>query len=189
MDKLIIRITKLILLLLLVIVVCLVLYHEIWFLEYYHWPPVSFVKVELERTKLINEIESYQNIDEFKGFLSRSSLLWEVSKDKKPSPKGRPPFNISEITIKNYSHLSVSGELNVVFFNNRLMGTLFYPSDVEKYIKAIEKYGIKFDNHQKAKLPPYTRVRLAIDYKERKYVDWSDIRLDKEVGLWIKRYS
>lgn len=154
-----------------------------------NYTSVSFVKVELERTKLLNSIESYQSIDEFKVFLSRSSFKWEESKDQ-PSPKGRPPFNMHTITIKNYSHLGFSGELNVGFFNNRLMGTLFYPVDVEKYIAALTKMeGIKFDGDQEARLPPHTRIRVATDYQGHKYIDWSDIRLDKEVELWIKRYS
>jgi hypothetical protein len=154
-----------------------------------NYASVSFVKVESERTKLISGIESYQNIAEFKSFLSRSSFKWKESEDNQPSPKGRPPFNMSTIMIKNFSHLEFSGELIVSFFNNRLISTTFYPSHVEKYIKALGKTGIKFGSNQEVKMPPHTRVRFATDHKGRKYIDWSDIRLDKEVELWIKRYS
>ena len=154
-----------------------------------NYASVSFVKVESERTKLIDGIESYQSIDEFKGFLSRSSFQWEESKDD-PSPKGRPPFNMHTITIKNYLHLGFSGEMNVGFFNDRLISATFYPSDSEKYVQAIAKAtGIKFDSTQEATLPSHTSVRLGTDYKGREYVDWSDLRLDKEVQLWIERYS
>jgi hypothetical protein len=173
----------------LALIIGVVFYHELWFLEYYHMPPISFIKVESERTRLINGIECYQSIDEFKSFLSRSSLQWEESKDTQPSPKSRPPFNMFTITIKNYSHLGFSGELNIGFFNNRLINTTFYPTVVEKYIEALGKEGIKLDNKEEAKLLPYTRVRVATDYKGRRYIKWSDIRLDKEVELWIKRYS
>jgi hypothetical protein len=79
---------------------------------------VSFLKVESERTRLIEAIESYQSINEFKGFLSRSSFQWEESEDQ-PSPKGRPPFNMHTITIQNFLDLGFSGELDVAFFNNR----------------------------------------------------------------------
>ena len=150
----------------------------------------SFVKVESERTKLIDGIESYQSMDEFKGFLSRSSFQWKLGEDSRPSAKARPPFNISTITIKNYSHLGFPGELSIGFFNNRLMGTTFYPTDIDKYIEALAKAdGIKFDNNQEARLPTHTLVRIATDYKGQKYVRWSDVRLDKEVELWIKKYS
>jgi hypothetical protein len=43
---------------------------------------ISFLKVESERTKLIDAIESYQSIHEFKGLLNRSSFQWEESEDK-----------------------------------------------------------------------------------------------------------
>lgn len=154
-----------------------------------NYASVSFMKVESEHTKLINGIESYQSIEEFRKFLDRSTLIWKVSQDSKPSPKGRPPFNISTITIKNYLHLGFSGDLEISFFNNRLAATTFYPSDVGKYIVALATEGIKFDTNHEAKLSPHTRVRSAVNYKGQKYVDWSDIRLDKEVELWIKRYS
>jgi hypothetical protein len=155
-----------------------------------NYDSVSFVKVESERTKLIAGIESYQDISEFKSFLKRNSYQWEFNEDSRPSPKGRPPFNMSTVTIKNFTHDNFSGELTVGFFNNRLISTTFYPSNIEPYIKALENAeGLKFDSGEEVKLPPHTRVRFATDHKGRKYVEWSDVRLDKEIELWIKRYS
>jgi hypothetical protein len=151
--------------------------------------PVSFLKVETERTKLINGIESYQSVDEFRNSLSRGSFQWEESEDK-PSPKGRPPYNIHVITIKSFSHLGLTGELVVTFFNNRLMATTFYPLDAVKYVAAVEKKVVlRLSENKKAKLLPHTCVRVAEDYNNRVYVDWSDIRLDQEHELWIKKYS
>lgn len=150
---------------------------------------VSFVKVESERTKLIDGIESYQGIQEVKGFLAQNSIRWNESEDK-PSPKGRPPYNVHVITLNNYAHLGVSGELVITFFNNRLAATTFYPLDVEKYVAAVtNKELVQLKLNKEVTLPPYTRLRFAIDYKKRTYVDWSDSRLDKEMELWIKRYS
>ena len=154
-----------------------------------NYASVSFVEIESEHTRLIDAIDSYQSINEFKSVLNRSSFQWEESKDQ-PSPKGRPPFNMHTITIKDYVDLGFSGELDVAFFNNRLISTRFYPSDAEKYIDAISKVaGIRFDSSQEAKLPRHTSVRFSVDYRGRKYIEWSDVRLDKEVELWIKRYS
>lgn len=149
---------------------------------------VSFLKVETERTKLINGIESYQNVDEFKTSLSRDSVQWEESEDK-PSPKGRPPYNVHVITLKNFCHLGFTGELVVTFFNNRLMATTFYPLDAAKYVVAVEKKEVLQLSGKEAKLPPHTRVRVDVDYKNRAFVDWADIRLDQEHELWIRKYS
>jgi len=154
-----------------------------------NYASVSFVKVEAERTKLINGIESYQSVEEFKTFLARGSFQWEESEDK-PSPKGRPPYNVHVITLKNFSNLGFTGKLVVTFFNNRLMATTFHPLDAVKYVAAVEKKeGVQLSGNKEAKLPPHTRVRVAVDYKNRTYVDWSDIRLDQEMELWIKKYS
>ena len=150
---------------------------------------VSFVKVESERTKLICGIESYQSIDDFKLFLSKSKIQWEESKGQS-SIKGRPPFDMYTIIVKNYSHLDSMGELNIGFFNNRLIGTTFYPNQMEAYLHALEKYeGIKFDHRSQINIPAYTCIVIATDYKGQKYIRWSDTRLDKEVELWIKKYS
>jgi len=150
---------------------------------------VSFVKVESVHTKLINGIESYQSVDQFKDFLSHNSYQWDESKSQ-PATGRRPPYNTNTIIIKNYSYLGFYGELDVGFFNNRLIRTTFIPIDYEKCMEAIVKIeGLKFDSNQSAKLPPHTNVRFAVDYKGRKYISWSDDRLDREVKIWIMRYS
>ncbi len=48
-----------------------------------NYASVSFDKVESERAKLINGIESYQSIDEFKGYLNHSSL--PMGRKQKPA--------------------------------------------------------------------------------------------------------
>lgn len=150
----------------------------------------SFIKIETEHTKLIDGIESYQNIANFKAFLKQSSLQWEITGDKKSPSDNRPPFHIYEITIKNYSHYSFLGELQVSFFNDRLVDTTFYPLEFDRYKNALEKEeGIQFDDKQKVKIPPFTEVYIASDHKKNKYVRWEDTRLANEFNLWIKRYS
>ncbi len=149
----------------------------------------TFLKVEKERTELINGIESYQSIDEFKSFLYRSSFQWE-SRTGQPSPKGRPPFNIYTITIKDYSHIGFIGELKIVFFNDRLCETTFYPSEIEKYVVTLRKSeGIIFDKNGQADISPHTHVSYATDYRNLKYIRWTDKRLDKEISLWLRIYG
>jgi len=184
------KIIKIILISITVLVFVVGLYHEFWFLEYFHWPPISFVKVETDRAVLIDGIESYQGVEEFKTSLNHTAFTREVSNENKLSPGDRrPPYNMYSIRIINCSCLDIPGELYVRFFNNRLIATTFYPSNVKGFISALENDGLKFDANREAKVPPYTQVRVATDYKGQEYVDWSDIRLDKELDLWIERYS
>ncbi len=149
---------------------------------------VSFEKVEAERAKLINGIESYQNIDDFKRALSNSALQWELIEDNRALRKGIPPSNIYVIAIKKYNHLNAIGELRVIFFNGRLVSTAFYPGDINNYIGLLEKTGIRFAADDSV-ISQHTRIRLAEDYRGLRYVIWQDMRLDKEMKLWLERYS
>lgn len=156
-----------------------------------YFSSTSFVDVAAERAKLINGLESYLSIDETK----RRLPSWEVIEQSGLKPQDtRPPFNIYKVAVKNYSHLGISGELHVQFFNNRLLSTWFYPDAFDKYIQLLkDKEGVTFqesrDGSKEAAIPPYTRVWLYRDFKDRQYVGWEDTRLAREFNLWIKRYS
>jgi hypothetical protein len=156
-----------------------------------YFSSISFVEVATERTKLINGVESYVSIDQAKSELP----AWEVLEQSSLKPKDRrPPFNIYKVSVKNYSHLGISGELHMEFFNNRLLSTWFYPEDFDKYMALLkEKEGLTFQESQhgsrEARMAPHTRVWTQKDYKERQYVGWEDTRLGDELNLWIKRYS
>jgi hypothetical protein len=154
---------------------------------------ISFVDVAPERTKLISGIDSYQSIEEAKNKFP----VWQVIEQSSLSPKDkRPPFNIYKVSIKNYSHLGISGELQVEFFNNRLMETRFLPDQFEKYVELlVQKEHLKFVVNriglQETTISPHTRVWIYANQVEPnyKYVGWVDIRLERELYLWIKRYA
>ncbi len=149
------------------------------------------MKVETESAKLINGINSYQSIENYKAFINDGSQDWEDSGGTKLDPGDkRPPFDMHEITIKNYSHLGYGGELHISFFNNRLMDTRFYPQDFDRYVESLKKVdGIKFDINKEANILPFTDIWIATDHKQREYVGWKDTRLEKEMKIWISRYS
>lgn len=156
-----------------------------------HFSAISFVDVATERTRLINGLESYWTIEEAKTKLPS----WEVIEQSSLKPQDRrPPFNIYRVSIKNYVHLGVSGELQVKFFNNRLLSTWFYPETFDRYVLLLkDKEGLTFqegqDGSRDAMIVPHTHVWVYKDYKEQLYIGWEDIRLARELGLWIKRYS
>lgn len=156
-----------------------------------YFSSTSFVDVASEHVKLINGLESYLSINETK----RRLPSWDVIEQSglKPQDK-RPPFNIYKVAVKNYSHLGISGELHVQFFNNRLLSTWFYPDALDKYMQLLkDKEGLTFqksrDGLKEAAIPPYTRIWVQSDFKGQQYVGWEDTRLAREFNLWIKRYS
>lgn len=166
-----------------------VLYHELVFLEYYRLPPVSFVKNEQERTSLFDGIYSYQSVEEFKSTPRYRSHSWTESDNGSNSPRGRPPYRFHTLTAEIYVQRGNVGLLQVVFFNNRLIATSFYPSDVSSFVDSLRREGLNLDPGQKTLIGSYTRLRFVNEPKGHHYFDWSDIRLDSEVVLWVKRYS
>lgn len=156
-----------------------------------HFSSISFIDVAAQRTKLINGIESYQSIEEAR----RLFPVWEVVEQSSLGPEdNRPPFNIYKVSIKKYSHLGILGELHLLFFNNRLMETWFYPGSFDKYVNLLEKkerLELQEELHglRGAIISPYTHMWIYKDYKDSNYVAWEDTRLQREQRIWIKRYS
>jgi hypothetical protein len=175
-----------------------ILYNFLVLEEYYKYPHVSFTDVAKDRTKLINGIESYQNITELISYFKNDTTNWTFIEDSNSDKNNsKPPFNIYIIEINNYSHLGYTGTLKLEFFNNRLMSTWYYPKEKEfdKYVETLEKnekINIEYDtfsNHTIVNILPYTHIWLMTDDKGKKYIGWEDIRLGKENNLWIERYS
>jgi hypothetical protein len=152
---------------------------------------VTFVDVAQDRARLIDWIESYASVDEFVQQLKARSLPFEIDRPKSSGTTAyRPPYEITMITIPSFSHLGFSGDLIVAFFNNRLVGADFYPSDMNGYRKRLSsEIGTSLNADSEATPHPNTRIWKATDYKGRDYIGWEDVRLAEEMRLWIKRYS
>jgi len=157
--------------------------------EYYR--PTSFTDVAAERAALFDGIQSYQSVQEFKTSFA-GSQYGLTEKEEKPSARtgGRPPHDIDKITVKGYDFHGFTGDLEAIFFNDRLMSTIFRPSDLSRFIESLSMtQGLAFDSEKRALVPPYTLVRRGYDYKGRGYVIWTDTRLQKESRLWVMKYS
>lgn len=162
----------------------------IWHFEYYHLPPISFVSTNADHAILIDQIESYQTVNEFTTRLEQRSMAWNLAEDS-PGPRDhRPPFHIVVLEVPEYSHLGVRGRLKVSFLNDRLYATWFYPSDIEGYVRQLEsQQGLNLGGRRDTTIRSHVRVWIWEDYNGETYVGWKDIRLGKEVSLWISRYS
>jgi hypothetical protein len=140
-----------------------------------------FLFKPVKGTKLIDGIKSYQSIEEFKR-----TLILKGYREEEFS--GENFEHIFLITVPEYADLNHSGELVSSFYNNRLLETRFYPDEIDEYIKILAKnQGIEFVSSEtggiEAHVEPYTRIWIAVDYEERKYVGWSDTRLDRQLAV------
>lgn len=150
----------------------------------------SFVEVEQERTALIAGLTSYQTISDVRSALGPLTEKWEILEDSgKGAKSSRPPFEIFTAVVHGYTHEGFRGSLRLMFFNNRLMSTWFYPDDPASYRKALSVAVPALKERESINVAPFTLISIATDHQGKQYFAWEDSRLQKEVSIWIKRYS
>lgn len=150
---------------------------------------------------LIDGIASYQSLDDFKAGWGAAYAL-EVSQDEEAfDDDRRPPFKFAGVLVRDFEHLGHKGELGIVFFNDRLAKTIFYPANLDEYLATLSSeigsdvivldpenvHGI----YSEPKLiRPHVRVFAGTYAPENQdYIAWEDERLADEITLWISRYS
>jgi hypothetical protein len=115
---------------------------------------------------------------------------WVVLEDSgKGAKSSRPPFEIFTAEVHGYMHDGFKGDLRLMFFNNRLMSTWFYPDDPASYRRAVSTAVPALKDHESTKVLPFTVISIAKDYRGKQYFRWEDSRLQKEMSVWINRYS
>ena len=67
--------------------------------------------------------------------------------------------------------------------------TVFYPAELSEYLTALKRNGFAFDSEGECFREPFTKVWTAIDYYERPYVAWTDIRFREQQARWLCRYA
>ncbi len=148
----------------------------------------AYTKVRADRSPLIDGFFSYASQAEVEAQLKRAGLLYSVGKANGLAPNDpRPTYEVVEIKVQAFTHLNQSGELNLSFFNNRLSDTRFFPVDPEAYLAALRNSGLQV-TEQRA-VSGSTAVWTYQAYDGRRYVGWTDSRLDEEHAKWIARYS
>ncbi len=142
-------------------------------------------------TPLIGGILSNLSVSEFKAFIEPHYSWEDISSSGKSDFGGwRPPLDVTNLLIRDYSHLGFKGRLVVNFFNDRLDAGIFFPKDFDGYLDALSSMiGKKIISDEEVYLPPHTRVWRAIAYPDNKYVGWEDKRLADELSEWVSKYS
>jgi hypothetical protein len=160
----------------------------------------SFTKVESETSQLINGLKSYSSVSEVINNFFTDSDTTILFNSRLPDGDRRPPYNIIIISISNYDHLNENGELELYFFNDRLMSTTFYPDSITYYVEELKKNNVDFNvdlieedllkNTLKVNISSYTEISLGKNYQKNKYyVCWVDVRLVQEEIRWISKYA
>lgn len=158
-----------------------------WWFGYFY--SIDFQDTVSDTALFIGNIQSYQPVLPFLAQLRAQSLSFKIESPTLTQEKSsRPPFDITTVTVGQFSHLGYAGELIVDFFNDRLVGLRFYPSNIIGYRQALARNGVDLSSQGNYR-SGNTRVWYGTDYTGRQYIGWEDVRLAKELEAWIKRYS
>ena len=141
---------------------------------------------------LIDNISSYQSLDALKASLGSVYPL-DTLPDERSSFSGdkfRPPFQVKNLLVRDFLHLGQRGNLLVIFFNNRLAKTLFFPSNHDEYLATLSsKIGTDVISSKGILIRPHVRIWAATDHQGKSYIGWEDERLADEMNRWIKKFA
>ncbi|HVP64683.1 MAG TPA: hypothetical protein VMT82_07295 [candidate division Zixibacteria bacterium] len=143
-------------------------------------------KDEIPPTPLGCGLESVMSQAKVERKLNVKSSEWEVVEDRRPlSTDTRPMFHILTISHKGATCGGDRGELQLTFFNDRLMYMQFYADDFDAARNAAGLNPHTGDTH----IPPNTRAWAGRSEDRRQYLGWMDLLLKREYDDWINTYE
>jgi hypothetical protein len=115
---------------------------------------------------------------------------WRVVHEDAPSETDRrPPFTEVDVEVADFQVLGSRGLLQLQFFNNRLAGVTFSPSDPERVFAELSRMpGVRQVSDSQLHLAPATEIRL-VTFQARTRLIVSDACLTQEADDWIRRYA
>jgi hypothetical protein len=148
-------------------------------------------KNELKPTKLMPPLMSGYSPQKVQRELNLKIGDWNVLEDRRPLVSDqRPEFRMLTVSRQGFAKFGVVGEVVMTFYNDRLMTTLFYPTDLEALRAGLaHEAGISFSAQGDARIEPSTRVWIGKARDGRSYVGWIDLELQRQQDEWIDKYE
>jgi hypothetical protein len=143
-------------------------------------------KDEIPPTPLGCGLESLMPQAKVERKLNVKSPEWEVVEDRRPlSTDTRPMFHILTLSRKGATCGGERGEVQVTFYNDRLMYMQFYAENFDAARNAAGLNPRTGDTH----IAPNTRVWAGRSEDRRQYLGWMDLQLKREYDNWINMYE
>jgi hypothetical protein len=147
-------------------------------------------KKEFHPTRLAGKLYSGESLEGVERKLNMMDGSFDIVVDRAPLPSDtRPPYHLLVISKKKMSLYGQQGELELTFYNDRLMTEQFYADDMAAAIRAVsaaEKIPL---GTGAAHIQPSTRVWVGKDENHRAYIGWIDKFLQAEQDAWLNRYE
>lgn len=154
-----------------------------------------------DRVTLMLQFPSYSGVDAIFQVLQKQGLDPEQHSFHTKVPPGVPPRQLDSLRLASYTHLGVSGSLELQFFNDRLYQAEFEPADPESYRHALRRAlpQLKPQRSGRAELREGSlRVASSLDLSlsevgqalhTRPFVIWQDLRLVRQRDAWDREFA
>jgi hypothetical protein len=144
----------------------------------------------------MDSFRSFQNPEECQRLIAPALLPWSVIEST--DGRDRLPFRQTSVEVKNFVHHGREGDLILQFLDDRLRRVMFYPDEPEAYLVDLKTRAIV--PAPEGGRPGVTllhepaghaqvEIVVATDYTGKRYVAWSDRRLEREYHDLIAKYS
>jgi len=151
-------------------------------------PADAYARIRADRSPLIDGFESYASASEVRAKIEKSGKAVSVVEESRlPPGDTRPRFDVLVLEVKGFPHLGHAGDLRLIFLNDRLRSTLFFPMKIDGYLGALRSHGVSVG--EIPSVQGFTARVTYTMYDGRRYVGWSDVRIDEEEKQWIMKYS
>jgi hypothetical protein len=147
-------------------------------------------KPKFHPSRLAGELYSGESLEGVERKLNMMDGSFDIVVDRAPLPGDtRPPYHILVISKKNVKLYDQTGELELTFFNDRLMTEQFFADDMPAAVRAVSAAQKISLGAGATHIQPSTRVWVGKDENHRAYIGWIDKFLQAEQDAWLNRYE
>lgn len=148
----------------------------------------NFTEIESPRAPLIGGFESYATREEVLPKLPSGIDVKVVADSSLAKSDSQPPYKLHTLSLSPYEHLKQRGKLQLTFYNNRLEQCMFYPDNLDDYIRALDQSGIRLGMRREVN-QGNTVIWQGRDADQIEYIGWADKRLRDQQRRWLARYD
>jgi hypothetical protein len=143
-------------------------------------------------TPLCNGFRSYETVKEVRSRVGEEVVAraWKEESKSLGHPDSRPPYQFVLLTGP-FSLSNVAGDLELTFYNNRLMSTEFSTKNGRDFLAVLrEQHGnVPKVASEEVVSNGRTKLRYYIDKDGTFRFVWSDPKLDDEWRKWIAAHT
>ncbi|SFF23772.1 hypothetical protein SAMN04488120_10199 [Fontimonas thermophila] len=161
----------------------------------------AFTRVEPDPVRLLGSYKSYMGVDEVVYGLEQAGFKPIVESHHTAVPAGVPPRALDVVTVHQFRHWGVQGQLELQFFNDRLYQTEFEPEDPERYLAAQRRELPQLARQRSGRaelIDGHLRIASSLDLavseigrklRTRPFILWQDRRLIRQRDEWDRRFA